>query len=218
MEIGELKVYVLVGIDYYTRFLYGKIISEKSSKNIIQVLEEWFVNEVVPEEIISDNAKEFESTEYKEWCSVNEIRQHKVSIESHRSNGRIERAIRTIRESVFKQGGKFTEEMVVNAVRGYNQTFHSAIKCTPEEAKEDAEVNEELRLENSQEGVYAENFVKLARETFIKGQRVRIAKRENLGTVGKRDSGRFIRKGIIVEVCEKDSYLVRTDEGRIVKK
>ncbi|KAF9752815.1 Transposon Tf2-9 polyprotein, partial [Nosema granulosis] len=214
MEIGEPKKRVLIGIDYFTRYLYAKILEERTTEKVIAALEEWFSVDEVPECIISDNAKEFMSAEFRKWCSMNEVEHRKVSVEAHGSNGRIERAIRTIRDSVFKQstnGVIETEVAVKSAVNIYNKTYHSGLRCTPNEAIKDCKTNTEIKWENSSMGDYAKNFVKRTREKFIVGQIVRIAKRENLGNNSKRDSGRFTRKGVITDVCEKDSYIVKTE-------
>ncbi|KAF9756208.1 hypothetical protein NGRA_3258, partial [Nosema granulosis] len=149
MEIGEPIRRVLLGIDYYTRFLYAKVLVDTTTKNIISALEEWFTEEEVPEAIISDNAKEFTGIEFREWCNMNEVEHRKVSVESHGSNGRIERAIRTIRESVFKQGNIGIETAIKYAVNKYNVTFHSGLKCTTQEAVRENERDIDLRWENS---------------------------------------------------------------------
>lgn len=47
---------------------------------------------------------------------------------------------------------------------------------------------------------------------------VRIARRENLGTRGKMDKGRFIKFGKVMARCDNDSYIVRLRDGRMVKK
>ncbi|KAF9761168.1 hypothetical protein NGRA_2811 [Nosema granulosis] len=64
MKIGDTKRYVLLGKDYFTRYFYGKILSGRSSNVIVQALEEWLKDEIVPENIISDNSKEFEVVEF----------------------------------------------------------------------------------------------------------------------------------------------------------
>lgn len=46
-------------------------------------------------------------------------------------------------------------------------------------------------MENSLEGKCADNFVERKREVFISRQRVRIAKRENLGNKAKESKGIF---------------------------
>ncbi|KAF9752783.1 Transposon Tf2-6 polyprotein, partial [Nosema granulosis] len=54
MEIGEPRRRILIGIDYFTRYVYAKQIKERTSEEIISVLEEWFTRGDVPEVLISD--------------------------------------------------------------------------------------------------------------------------------------------------------------------
>lgn len=63
-------------------------------------MREWFIKIGEPEEIISDNVKEFVGKEFKEFCGEMGINHRLVSVESHQSNGRVERIIRTIREGL----------------------------------------------------------------------------------------------------------------------
>jgi hypothetical protein len=68
----------------------------------------------------------------------NEITHRKVTIESHRSNGRVERLIGTIREGLVKNDSILgMEEKTEKIIESYNKTYHTAIKCTPNEARDD---------------------------------------------------------------------------------
>ncbi|KAF9760821.1 Retrovirus-related Pol polyprotein from transposon [Nosema granulosis] len=137
MDIGEENRYVLVGIDYFTRRLWGARVRSKETKAVLEVLQKWISEDGFPEEYVTDNGKEFVSNEFKVWCSENEIKHWKVGLEAHRSNGRIERCIRTIREAVVKQGDGTLDEKIEKAIKVYNNSLHTAIKCTPMEAWRD---------------------------------------------------------------------------------
>ncbi|KAI5171988.1 hypothetical protein PAEPH01_1712, partial [Pancytospora epiphaga] len=56
------------------------------------------------------------------------------------------------------------------------------------------------------------------RDNFEAGERVRIAKRENLVGKPKEFKGRFLEKGKVLYKCGNDLYLVRKDDGKMVKK
>ncbi|KAF9749464.1 hypothetical protein NGRA_3472 [Nosema granulosis] len=160
MEIGEPRRCVLVGIDYYTRHLRAKILEKRTSEEIVGVLEEWFTQNYLPEALISDNAKEFISLEFEKWCSMNEIEHRKISVEAHGSNGRIERAIRTIRESVFKLGDVVIESVVERAVIMYNETYHSGLKCIPNEEFKEGNKDVEIKWRNTSEKKICEKLCK----------------------------------------------------------
>ncbi|KAF9751308.1 hypothetical protein NGRA_3412 [Nosema granulosis] len=66
--------------------------------------------------------------------------------------------------------------------------------------------------------VYADKFKKRYRKTFTENQVIRIPKRDNLGTDAKTDKGRFKNVRKIMYKCEPDSCVVRTQNGRFLKK
>ncbi|KAF9761577.1 Pro-Pol polyprotein [Nosema granulosis] len=59
MEIGESSRYVLVGIDYYTRRLWGKVLRAKSTGEVLNALKIWVREDGFRDELITDNGKEF---------------------------------------------------------------------------------------------------------------------------------------------------------------
>ncbi len=216
MDIGEFKRYVLLGIDYFTRRVWGIVLRSKETSEVIRAVQEWIKEDGFPEELITDNGKEFCSSIFEKWCSENNISHRKVGLEAHRSNGRIERAIRTIREAYVKLGVGNYEDKISRAISGYNNTLHSGIKCTPLEAWES--VSDIVLAENDTVGEYAKKFNKRHRETFKENQLVRVAKRDNLGGSNKSDRGRFKDLAKILYRCENDSYVVKTINGKILKK
>ncbi|KAF9761015.1 hypothetical protein NGRA_2899 [Nosema granulosis] len=103
MEVEGYKRFILLGIYYFTRKLWGASVESKSAENVIKALEEWIKVDGFPNELITPNAKEACSEKFGRWCSENKIKHRKVGVGAHRSNGRIERGIRTIREALVKQ-------------------------------------------------------------------------------------------------------------------
>ena len=186
----------------------------KSKDEVIQTIKIWMDGGARPVEIITDNGKEFGSKAFRKMCWDYGVENRSVSLEAHRSNGRVERAIRTIREGLIKSKGDLNTKLT-KLVQDDNNTYHSAIRCTPAEAWNDS--TGIAQIENSKQGKYAKRFVVRDREKFVPGQEVRIAQRENLGDRGKNETGRFNNIGKVLVVCGEDSYLVREND-RLIKK
>ncbi|WUR02940.1 integrase catalytic domain-containing protein [Vairimorpha necatrix] len=74
----------------------------KTGMNVTEFLSKLCEQGKKPEEIITDNGREFYNEGFRELCNRLEIKHRKVSVESHRSNGRAERVIGTLRESILK--------------------------------------------------------------------------------------------------------------------
>ena len=166
--------------------------------------------------IISDNGKEFANIGFKKFCAKKNIMHKIVRLESHRSNGRVERLIETIRDGLCKfREGSF-DSRIKYITDTYNNTYHTAIKCTPAEAWRD--YTGIAMLENSENGRYCKRFAKKKRDSFEIGQKVLIAQHENIKTDIKSRKGRFKEIGTVLEKFEGDSYLVKYNDGKIKKK
>ena len=163
-----------------------------------------------PEEIITDNGKEFINDEMRQLCKNLDIKHRKVSVESHRSNGRVERVIGTLRESILKMSGISFEEKVGKSIEIYNRSFHTGIGCTPLEAVKDS--SGQVMIANGPEGEYSKRFVRRKGEIFVREQLVLVSKSENLKGPSKYEKGRFLKQGRIHSVCGGDSYLVRLED------
>lgn len=216
MQVSENnKFYLLVLVDYFSRFLKLFVLENRKSDEIIFNLKNYFNAIGYPQTIITDNAKEFVSEKFKKFCKEEDMRHETVSIESHRSNGRVERIIRTIRDSFNKNNEADIHKKTLKVVDSYNNTYHSAIKCTPLEALED--VSGMAAIENSIHGRYIKRFKRKKEEDFNVNTEVRIAKFENLGKNTKVKSGRFTEKGMVLGKFENGSYLIKKSNGKIVK-
>lgn len=133
MKSRKDGVYMVVGIDYYTRLITCAVINEKIGFKVTEIIVKWFKEGYISEEIITDNGREFISGEFKEMCTKYGINHTKVSVESHRSNVWVEWVISSIRESFRKDEGNTIEEKIAEIVEKYNAPYHASIKCSPNE-------------------------------------------------------------------------------------
>lgn len=218
IQITNMKGYIVLGIDYYTRQIAGEVIYDKSGLTIARVLHKWFENGHIPEELITDNGKEFCNVEMTNICKKFGIVHTQVGVEAHRSNGRIERAIKSIKEALWKRDEQLTniEHKLSDIISQYNETFHRSIKCTPNEAYLNYEsyyMHEKNNDASKWKNKYGKINIKL--EKFAIGEEVRVAQGENLS---KDLKGRFLRLGEILNDFGSGSYLVKMhDTGQIRK-
>ncbi|ELQ76860.1 putative Ribonuclease H-like, LTR Retrotransposon protein [Trachipleistophora hominis] len=75
--------------------------------------------------------------ETKKWMTEAGIIHEKTSVESHKSNGHVERVIRTIREAIEKIKVNEIGKAVKKIDDKCNKTYHAGMKCTPEKAWKD---------------------------------------------------------------------------------
>lgn len=82
MDLRSKEGYVLVGIDYFLRFVVAEIIKEKSAGQIKKALKNWFGYGGIPEEIITDNGREFSNemiTEYLKNIGIDAVKRSQRS-------------------------------------------------------------------------------------------------------------------------------------------
>ncbi|KAF7685621.1 hypothetical protein CDIK_3630, partial [Cucumispora dikerogammari] len=100
-----------------------------------------------------------------------------VRIKAHRSNGKIEKVIRTIKKLLGKSNQGELKEKLTNAVHRYNNTYHRSIEYTPKEAFE--KFSEKVKKLNSEQDKYQKRKQKRQIKKFNKNELVRIAKNKN---------------------------------------
>lgn len=59
MEFRDIGRYVVVGIDYYTRLVWAKVLKDKRGSSIVEFMRQLCSSGIQPIEIITDNGKEF---------------------------------------------------------------------------------------------------------------------------------------------------------------
>ncbi|GJX61205.1 reverse transcriptase domain-containing protein [Tanacetum coccineum] len=90
---GKVK-FLIVAIDYFTKWIEAKAVAKKKKHHRIQAEEILWDNIVcrfgLPGEIISDNGKQFRDNPYKDWCEKLCIRQCFASVKHPQANGLVE--------------------------------------------------------------------------------------------------------------------------------
>lgn len=129
------------------------------------VLESFCRNGNRLEEIITGNGKEFINEGFKELCHQIDIRHRKVSIESQRSNGRVESVIGTLRETILKMKEMSFDKKVHKIIEIYNNSLHLEIGCTPTETIKDN--TGKVLTENGPEVIIARNLLGVSENNFL---------------------------------------------------
>lgn len=129
--------YLLVSIDIFTRKAFVVPMKYKNTDAVLEA-----VNAVVhffnPKIITSDNGSEYTNKELNKFLKDHDIEHRFVDVNQHESLGVVDRYCRTLRGLINKYctSHKTTRyiDVLDKLVQNYNNTFHSTIKCTPNEA------------------------------------------------------------------------------------
>ena len=104
----------LTYIDYYSSYPEAYILKEITSREVIKALTDIFARFGFPEELVSDNGKQFISEEFEAFLKSCGIRQIRVSPYYARSNGKLERFHRYLNKNfraVISEGKSWQREL-----------------------------------------------------------------------------------------------------------
>ena len=125
--------YVLVLIDYFSRYPLVKILGSTNAKTLIPYLDEIFALFGIPKSVKSDNGPPFNSWEFKRFCDENNIVHEKITPYWPRANGLVEAFMKNITKCArnSQETGHPFEEELREFLRSYRATPHSSTKVSP---------------------------------------------------------------------------------------
>ncbi|GJR19153.1 reverse transcriptase domain-containing protein [Tanacetum coccineum] len=98
--LGKVK-FLIVSMDYFTKWVEAKPFTTITGNQVKKFVWDNIVCRFrLPEEIISDNGKQFRDNPFKDWCEKLCIRQHFTSVKHPQTNGLVERANRSLGEGI----------------------------------------------------------------------------------------------------------------------
>jgi hypothetical protein len=190
---------------------------------VITELKRFFIDFGVPEQLVSDNGKQFDSAEFRQFCNALNIRSTTSSPKYPRSNGLVERMVQTVKESFIKsqsEGKNLLDTLQVlrstplgnrlptPAVILQRRNLRGGLLFTPQQLKNFSSTFVREKLEQRQSSQF---FYSAGRKKYLSplavGNPVRV-----------RVEKKWI-PGIIQSVCsEPNSYVVSTNCGRLFRR
>jgi hypothetical protein len=126
------KVFLIV-IDAHSKWPEVKVVGEQSSSMVISKLNEIFVEQGLPDTIVSDNGKAFVSEEIQQYFKRNGIRHILVPPYHPASNGQAERTVQTVKLKLKKMAHLPWSTRIQTILYGLRTTPSSVTGKTPAE-------------------------------------------------------------------------------------
>lgn len=127
--------YLLVTVDYYSRFFEVDILKSITTEKVIECLERIFCRFGLPESLKTDNASYFTSIEFENFLSTSGIEHRKSTPLWPQANGEVERQNRTILKVLkIAQIQKSDWNLLNNFLLAYRSTPHSTTGVSPAES------------------------------------------------------------------------------------
>lgn len=129
------KNYIVTIIDQYSRFLEAIPLQNALSGTLIKALEQYFARFGLCKVILTDNGTNVCSNEFESFLKTLNIQHRKSSIYYPQSNGTIERAHRTLKESLAAMANEIFEwsTRLLFFKLEYNNSKHTGTSFSPAE-------------------------------------------------------------------------------------
>ena len=129
--------YIIVLIDYYTKFIRAKVVNRTTTNDVITFLTDTFTIFGFCSILVSDNGPQFTSHYFEMFLMNNGIAHKRSSVYNPQSNGCVERVNRNINklfDNVEQVTGiELAQEMLNTYVINYNGTTHGTTGKMPSE-------------------------------------------------------------------------------------
>lgn len=138
--------YILVVIDYYSRYMELEIMSKITAQETIKRLQRVFRIWGPPRTITLDNAKQFVSCEFQEFCKINGIHLNHTSPYWPQANGEVERQNRSLLKRLKIAHALYDDwKAELNSYLDlYNNTPHSVTGRSPSELLQNRKLRTKL--------------------------------------------------------------------------
>ncbi|UYV69861.1 K02A2.6-like [Cordylochernes scorpioides] len=201
----------MVLVDAHTKWLEIVIIKDITSRTIIGHLREIFARFGLPELLVTDNGRQFDSSEFEEFTKINGIRHTKTSPYNPSTNGLAERYVREFKNSLRKNQGKDSIEINLQRFLFTHRPFPQTVL---------KESLAELLMKRSLRSRFSNLIPKMAKVGEVYHDAMRKQEHFAVGSdVYFRSfaNGPKWKRGRVMELLSSRHYLIE-DEGRYVKR
>lgn len=206
------KLFLII-VDSHSKWPEVIHVKDTSSSTTISVLKSMFARYGLCEEIVSDNATGFTSSDFKLFCRKLGIRHTLIPSYCPMSNGQAERYVQSFKNAmkkIFETNPKSSLiEAIQNYLLRYRNTPHPATGATPSERFLKRQLRTVLDLLRPESNVISKTYSSNAERNFNKrtkdktltiGQKVHVKLYKN--------NSSFWREGIIINRISKNVWLV----------
>jgi hypothetical protein len=125
---------ILTAININSRLGFAKLLPNKRADSVLKGIKE-LVEAYKVDILTTDNGKEFLNRKANPYLKAKDITHYNNEPGDHATMGKIERFNRTIKMRLIRMQQPITENLVKSVINNYNDTYHTSIKSTPNQAK-----------------------------------------------------------------------------------
>lgn len=155
-------------IDVFSKYAQAYPLESVTGISVLNALTVYMSHHGLPISITADQGTEFKNLLLKEFAQLHNIKLHFISVNNPQSNGAIEKfhssALEHIRILGQTNSNFTTNELMVYAVIGYNNSIHSATNKKPIDII-NGHINNRDPFDIDLEGIYLQHYINRHRDT-----------------------------------------------------
>lgn len=130
---SDLKEYVIVLIDAFTKFVFLHHTRKLDSFNTVKALKSAIFLFGSPCRVIADQGRCFTGKEFKDFCSEKQIKLHLIATGASRANGQVERVMGTLKNmfTTVETTGRTWQDAIGEIQLALNCTTNRVTKSSP---------------------------------------------------------------------------------------
>ena len=127
--------YIIVLLDLHSKWPEVAPVANITTQSVTTFLSNMFARWGIPDEIISDNGRQFVSKDFDQFCAQVGIKQRKTALHHPQANGAVERLNRVLKEGIraFKEEGRTFDDALRSIISNYRSTPQCTTGVTPSE-------------------------------------------------------------------------------------
>lgn len=167
------KKTIFAAININSRIGYAMLLKDKKASTVLTAIKT-LCKKYKVEIITTDNGSEFMNQSAQNFFKGKSIDHYNNEPGDHSTMGKIERFNRTLKQRLMRMDTVLTNKLLNDTIVNYNETYHSAIRATPNEMKgkvihDEIEHNQKLDMTLSNELTVGDRVLyRLAKKTFAK--------------------------------------------------
>ena len=205
-------------VDAHSKWIEVGIVSSATLTNTIQKLRAIFSTHGLSEVIVFDNGTVFTSTEFQEFVKRNNIK-HICTAHYHpSSNGQVEKAVQTFKESMKKTSSESLETRVARFLFHYRITPHSTTGIAPAEVLMGRKLRSPLSILTPNPVTRIKFKQQLQKEHYDKTAKERELTIETSVLVRNFPNDDYWLRGILKDKSGPLSFNIELEDGRIIRR
>lgn len=208
---------IMIVVDSHSKWIEAVPMDTSTSQATIGKLRSIFATHGLPDMVVTDNGSNFTSSEFADFLKKNGVKHVRTAPYHPASNGLAERAVQTVKDALRKMSSGSMETKLARFLFHYRNTPHTTTGQTPSQLLMGRKVKTHMDLLKPDLGATVRYKQALQKEQHDANAKDRIFIEGDPVFVRDVVNRKWL-PGVITDCTGPVSYIIRLEDGRIVRR